>query len=136
MWWWRFHQGMMSGVDVTTPVFAWIAREMVGRPLGTRMFYAILALATAAVTLRLNLVFTSRVHAEMLPRHHSSLYRWIVGSEALLALVLLSIAVIIGQSHEAFAALFISLAIVIGASLAIIEPTTTRGAGLGTGQNN
>ena len=131
MWWWRFHQGMMAGVDVTTPVFAWIVREMVGRPLGTWMFYGILALATAAVTLRLNLLFTSRVHTEMLPHRHASLYRWIVAAEAVLALLLLSIAITIGNTNEASAALFISLAIVIAASLAIIEPTTTRGAGLG-----
>jgi hypothetical protein len=131
MWWWRFHQGMMAGVDVTTPVFAWVVREMVGRPLGTWIFYAVLALATAAVTLRLNLVFTSRVHAEMLPHHHASLYRWILAAEAGLVVLLLSIALVIGHDHEAYAALFISLAIVIAASLAIIEPTTTRGAGLG-----
>ena len=131
MWWWRFHQGMTAGVDVTTPVFAWVVREMVGRPLGTWIFYAVLALATAAVTLRLNLVFTSRVHAEMLPHQHSSLYRWILAAEAGLAVLLLAIALLIGQDHEAYAALFISLAIVIAASLAIIEPTTTRGAGLG-----
>ena len=131
MWWWRFHQGMVAGVDVTTPVFAWIVREIVGRPIGTLMFYAVLALATVAVTLRLNLLFTSRVHAEMLPHHHSSLYRWILASEAALAVLLLAIAVVIGGNNEAFAALFISLAIVIGAFLAFIEPTTTHGAGLG-----
>ncbi len=130
MWWWRFHQGMMAGVDVTTPVFAWIVREMVGRPLGTRLFYAVLALATAAVTLRLNLVFTSRVHPEILATHHGRLHRWVVGSEGVLAVLLLWTAILIGEAHEASAALFISLAIVIGASLVIIEPTTTRGAGI------
>jgi hypothetical protein len=131
MWWWRFHQGMVAGVDVSTPVFAWIVREIVGRPIGTWMFYAVLALATVAVTLRLNLLFTSRVHVEMLPHHHSSLYRWILTSEGALAVLLLAIAVVIGGDNEAFAALFISLAIVIGALLAFIEPTTTHGAGLG-----
>ena len=134
MWWWRFHQGMMAGVDVTTPVFAWVAKswvkEAVAGPLGTLLFYAILALATTAVTLRLNLVFTSRVHVEMLPDHHAQLHRWILGSETLLTLLLLSIAAIIWQAHEATAALFIILAIVIGLILATIEPRTTRGAGL------
>ena len=130
MWWWRFHQATMAGVDVTTPVFAWIVREMVGRPLGTRLFYTILALATAAVTLRLNLVFTSRVHPPLLKDQHGRLHRWIVSSEAVLAVILLWIAFHIGERHEAFTALFIALAILIGASLAIIEPTTTRGAGI------
>lgn len=129
-WWWRFHQAMMAGVDVTTPVFAWIVREMVGRPLGTRLFYTILALATAAVTLRLNLVFTSRVHPALVGDHHRRLHWWIVCSEAILAVILLWIAFHLGEQHEAFAALFIALAILIAASLAIIEPTTTRGAGL------
>ena len=128
MWWWRFHQAMMAGVDVTTPVFAWIVREMVGRPLGTRLFYTILALATAGVTLRLNLVFTSQVHPGLLRDQHERLHQWIVASEAVLAAILLWIAFHIGEDHEAFTALFISLGIVIATSLGIIEPTTTRGA--------
>ena len=133
LWWWRFHQGMMAGVDVTTPVFAWMVRaDFTPRLHGTWLFYSILALATAAVTLRLNLVFTSRVHTALLPEQHARLHRWIVGSEALLTVLLFWIAIMIGGSREATAALFISLAIVIAASLAIIEPTTTRGAGLGT----
>jgi hypothetical protein len=40
-----------------------------------------------------------------------------------------SAATIAGQ-HEATAAMLICLAIVIAASLAVIEPATTRGAGL------
>jgi hypothetical protein len=132
LWWWRFHQGMVAGVDVTTPVFAWVVRGAFSpRVLGTWLFYSVLALATTAVTLRLNLVFTSRVHPGLLAEHYARLHPWIVGTEALLALLLVFTAVMIGAAMEAATALFISLAIVIAASLLIIEPTTTRGAGLG-----
>ena len=121
----------MAAVDITTPVFAWLVRHAIDpRIYGTLLFYSTLAAATAAVTLRLNLVFTSRVHPHLLPEQHASLHRWIALSEGTLTILLLTIAALIGGLHEAQAALFISLAIVIGASLAIIEPTTARGAGL------
>jgi hypothetical protein len=134
LWWWRFHQGTTAAVDVATPVFAWMARSVVKAvipgPLGTWLFYAVLAAATTAVTLRLNLLFTSRVHPQMLDEHHAQLYKWIVRSEAALVILLLVIAGIISEVQEAGAALLLTLAIVIAALLAIIEPATSRGAGL------
>jgi hypothetical protein len=130
LWWWQFHQGSMALVVASSPVWGWIARNWITVPRGTWIFFAILALAVASVTLRLNLLFTSRVHPDILPEHHRRLSRWIPWTEGALSLLLLWAAALISSNHEAWAALFISLAIVIAASLVIIEPTTTRGAGL------
>ncbi|HSC25793.1 MAG TPA: serine/threonine-protein kinase [Vicinamibacterales bacterium] len=137
LWWWQFHQAVMAAVGASTPVLAWIARQWLGRPSGSLVFFAVLALATAAVTLRLNLLFTSRVNLEMLVPHRARLFPWIVGSEGALALVLLGTAAALvargtgsETALEAMAATLVSLAIVMAASLAIIEPATTRGAGL------
>jgi hypothetical protein len=128
LWWWRFHQRMMAAVVASTPIWAWIVRRALGAA-GVWTFFVVLALATAAVLLRLNLVFTSRVHPNILPDHHARLSRWIPWVEATLSAVLLWVAANVAGEREATAALLISLAVVIAASLAVIEPTTTRGAG-------
>jgi eukaryotic-like serine/threonine-protein kinase len=130
LWWWQFHQRVMAFVVAATPVISWLVREWVGRPTGTWVFYLVLALATTSVMLRLNLLFTSFVHRSTVGLHRRRLFPWIAASEAVLAATLLPSAAIIAPDHEATAALLMSLAIVIGASLVVIEPGTTRGAGL------
>ena len=132
LWWWRFHQGMMAAVVASTPIWAWIVRRSLGTA-GAWTFFVVLALATGAVMLRLNLLFTSCVHPAILPDHHARLSRWIPWVESGVSAALLWVAVNIGREREATAALLISLAIVIGASLAVIEPSTARGAGITDG---
>ena len=94
----------------------------------TQLFLAVLALATAAVTLRMNLLFTSRVHPAMLEAHRSRLFRWIAAAEAAIAVLLLGSAAFVAETRPALAAVLVSLAIVMLASLAVIEPTTAGGA--------
>jgi hypothetical protein len=113
-------------------VLSWLVREWIGRPAGTWTFFLVLALATTSVTLRLNLLFTSFVHRSTVVLHRRRLFPWIAASEAVLALTLLGSAATMAGNHEATAAMLISLAIVISASLAVIEPATTRGADLTT----
>ncbi len=130
-WWWQFHQRMMTVVDIVTPILAWLVRPALGS-WRTQIFLAILALATAAVTLRLNLLFTARVHTAILQAHHAKLFRWIAVAEAAIAVLLLVIAAVIADLRPVTAAILVSLAIVMGASLALIEPATTAAAGLDT----
>lgn len=129
LWWWQFHQGTLAVVDVAAPVLTWLARRWIGGAWGRAAFFATLALATVAVTLRLNLVFASRVQTAIILDHRRRLFPWIAMAETLIALVLLASAAAIAESHEATAAALVSLAIVTVASLAIIEPATTRAAG-------
>ena len=130
LWWWQFHQRVMAVLVAATPVLSWLVREWVGRPVGTWTFFLVLALATASVTLRLNLLFTSFVHRPTVALHRRRRFPWIAAAEAVLAVTLLGSAATIAGQHEATAAMLICLAIVIAASLAVIEPATTRGAGL------
>ncbi|HEY7497900.1 MAG TPA: serine/threonine-protein kinase [Vicinamibacterales bacterium] len=130
LWWWQFHQATMTAVDISTPILAALVRGGIGRPYGTWIFFAVLALATAAVTLRLNLLFTARVHPAILPRHRSKLFRWIAPAEFVLALTMLGSAITVNETNPIVAAIQISLAIVMVASLTLIEPATTGGAGL------
>ena len=130
LWWWQFHQATMTAVDLSTPILAGLVRGSLGPPLGAWLFFAALALATAAVTLRLNLLFTARVQPAILARHRSKLFRWIAPAEFLLALLTLGSAIAVNDAQPIVAAVQISLAIVMVASLTLIEPATTGGAGL------
>ena len=129
LWWWQFHQRMMTVVDIATPILAWLVRPWLGS-WRTQFFLAVLALATAAVTLRLNLLFTARVHSSILQAHRHKLFRWITAAEAAIALLLLIVAAAIADLRPVTAAILVSLAIVMAASLALIEPATTAAAGL------
>ena len=130
LWWWQFHQGTMTVVDAMTPILAWFARPAPGQSFRTQLFLAVLALATAAITLRMNLLFTSRVHPAMLETQRSRLFRWIAGAEAGIAALLLGSAAFVAETRPALAAVLVSLAIVMLASLAVIEPATAGGANL------
>jgi hypothetical protein len=129
LWWWQFHQLTITTIDIVTPVLAWLVRSVVDR-WRMPLFLAVLALATAAVTLRLNLLFTARIHPAMLRRHRHQLFRWIAIAEATIAAFLLAAAAMIAEVRPATSAILVSLAIVMLASLALIEPATTAGAGL------
>jgi eukaryotic-like serine/threonine-protein kinase len=130
LWWWQFHQAIVGAVDASTPILVAMIRQALGPPLKTWLLLAVLALATAAVTLRLNLLFTARVQLALLPDHRSRLFPWIAAAEAGLALLLLVAGVLVSETRQAMAAILVSLAIVMIASLALIEPATTGGAGL------
>ena len=133
LWWWQFHQVTVAMVNGFTPVAAWFVRRWAGPPYGSLVFFAILALATISVTLRLNLFFISRIHPATLPRHRSRLYTSIAAAEALLALVLLGSAALVAGPYDGMAAILVTLAVVTIASLGIIEPATTSAAGLTDG---
>ena len=130
LWWWQFHQAIVASVNGLTPVAGWFVRSWAERPFGTIAFFLILALATISVTLRLNLLFISRVQPAALPRHRSRLYSWIAAVEAVLALVLLASAALVAGPYDPMAAVLVTLAVVTIASLGIIEPATTSAAGL------
>jgi hypothetical protein len=131
LWWWQFHQASLAIVDAATPVLALLIRRSVGPPYGRWIFLGVLAVATIAVTLRLNLLFTSRVHGSQLAAHRARLFPWIAVAEVMLAAVLLGSALHLGAGADITAAPLLTIALVLAASLAIIEPATTSGAGLG-----
>jgi hypothetical protein len=131
LWWWQFHQATVAIVNGLTPVFAWFVRP---RPVfGGVAFFGVLALATVSVTLRLNLLFTSRVHPSLLGAQRARTYTWIAAVEALLAMWLLGCAALAAGPNDGLAALLVTLAIVTIASLGIIEPATTQAAGIASG---
>ena len=130
LWWWQFHQVIVAIVNGLTPVAGWFVRRWADRPWGVIAFFVILSLATISVTLRLNLLFISRVNPAAIARHRARFYIYIAGTEALLAMVMLGSAALVAGSYDGMAAALVTLAVVTIASLGIIEPATTAAAGV------
>ena len=129
-WWWQFHQHVVAVLNAAAPAVIWSVRRWVGAPSGSRLFLVALTLATISVALRLNLSFTARVHPAMLVDHRARVFPAIATVDALLAGPLFVAAALIADAHDAVAALLVGLAAVTLASLSLIEPATTRAAGL------
>lgn len=129
-WWWRFHQRAAAIVLAAMPAVAWGIRSWIGKPYGSWLFFASLALATISVTLRLNLVFTSRVHPAMLSQQRSRVYPALPLVDGALALLMIGAATRLAEAHDEVAGLLIGLGIVILASVMLIEPATTRAANI------
>jgi Protein kinase domain len=130
LWWWKCHQVSVAALNGLMIAALWAIRPWMARPYGSVMFLVTLMLATISVTLRLNLWFTSRVHPETLSGHRARLFPALVGAEALLAIALLTAAALIAGEHDGVAALLVTVGVATFASLALIEPATTKEAGL------
>jgi hypothetical protein len=130
LWWWQFHQAAIAVALGAMPAAAWLIREEIGRPAGSRIFFIALLLATISITARMNLLFTSRVNPASLGRQRSLVFpavAWIDGGLA----VLMIAAALAWSDRDAMTGLLIALGTVILASVVLIEPTTTRSAGIG-----
>ena len=129
LWWWQFHHYVVAVLNAAAPAALWGVRRWAS-PYGSKLFLVALTLATISVALRLNLSFTSRVHPAMLIDHRARLFSAIATIDSLLAASLFVAAALIGDAHDAIAAILVALAAVMLVSLSLIEPATTRAAGL------
>ena len=129
LWWWQFHQLAITVSLVAMPGIAWALRSWIGPPNGSRVFFAALVLATMSITVRMNLIFTSRVHPVNLRRQRALVFPWIIAVDAALAVLMIAAALAL-KDQDAVAGLVMALSTVILLSLAFIEPATTRAAGL------
>ena len=132
LWWWQFHQLAIAVLNGVMPAVVWGIRRTgwIEPPYGSVLFLVTLMLATVSVTLRLNLWFTSRVHPDELIDHRARLFPAIVVADTLIAVALLAVAAFIAVAHDTPAALLVSVAAAALASLALIEPATTKAARL------
>jgi serine/threonine protein kinase len=130
LWWWIFHQRAVIVADAGAPILVGFAVSHLTRRTGTWIFFLSLALATVAVTLRLNLLFTAKVHPAALSTHWTKLIRWITGAEAALGILMLATGIAANESRPILAGVLLCVAIVMMASLTLIEPATTTAAGL------
>ena len=127
LWWWQVHQGVIAAVIASMPVVTWFVRNW-NRPMGSPLFLAVLALATISVTIRLNLLFTSRVNFPHLREQRRRVYRAMATVEAILGVLLLVAAALVAGGSDALASVLVTLAVATVASLGVIEPATTAAA--------
>ena len=134
--WWQLHQAVIAVVVASMPVATWFVRGW-DRQNGSWLFLAVLALATISVTIRLNLVFTSRVNLPHLREQRRRVYGTMAGAEAVLGILLLVAAALVAGGSDALASVLVTLAVATMASLGVIEPATTAAARIldeGSGQ--
>ena len=129
LWWWQFHQIAIALLLAAMPAAAWFIRRSIGPPWGSRIFFAALILATISISVRMNLLFTSRVHPGDLEGQRSVVFPWVAWVDGLLAVLMLGAALVL-QDQDALAGFTIALATVNLASVALIEPATTKASGL------
>jgi predicted Ser/Thr protein kinase len=129
LWWWQVHQAIIATVIASMPVATWFVRRW-SPAIGPRIFLGVLALATIAVTIRLNLLFTSRVNRPHLAAHRARVFRATALIEGLLGFVLLASAALVTDGHDGLAAVLVTLSVATVASLGIVEPVTTAAAGI------
>jgi len=127
-WWWEFHQVAMSAIYVGMMYPVWRVGALLQRPWGTAFTVFMLACATAATILRLNLRFTSRVYPAELTAQSARSTPWIRACDAGFAATLLIGGLAISSAHSAWGTLLVVASISTVVAFAIIEPTTTRAA--------
>jgi len=98
--WWQLHQAVIAVVVASMPVATWFVRGW-DRQNGSWLFLAVLALATISVTIRLNLVFTSRVNLPHLREQRRRVYGTMAGAEAVLGILLLVAAALVAGGSDA-----------------------------------
>jgi serine/threonine-protein kinase len=127
-WWWEFHQVAVSTLYVLMIYPAWHARVWLAPPWGMLFFFAVLAAAATATTVRLHLRFTARVYPTELPFERARARPWTRLSDAGFSAVLLLAALAIGDAHAEVATLLIAVSIAAAVASSTIEPATTRAA--------
>ncbi len=127
-WWWQFHQAAVAAVHAGLVAALWPARSWFSSPWGRIVFYAALALQTAAVTMRLHLWFSSRFERAQFDTERRRV-RWpLFVLDLAFQALLLSTGLAAAGVDAPVAPVFFITAIASFLALVLIEPATTRGA--------
>lgn len=128
LWWWQFHQLAVAALHAGMVAALWATRGWFPAPWGTIVFYAGLAIQTAAVTMRLHLWFSSRFQRRLLALERRRV-RWPLATLDLAFQALLLTAGLAAARVDApTAPAFFIAAIASFLTLVLIEPTTSRAA--------
>jgi predicted Ser/Thr protein kinase len=128
LWWWQFHQLAVCAFHSSMLVALWFARGWFPPPWGNAVFYASLAVETAAVTLRLHLWFSSRFRREILDVQRARVHRPLAALDAMFAALLFGTAAVGANADRPAGPLFVIAAVASSLALLLIEPATSRAA--------
>jgi hypothetical protein len=123
--WWQFHQAAVATLMTIAVLIIWQRKSWID-PYGSTVFIAVVILATVAGTLRLHMWFVSQFQSGNLLALRARVLRPLIFCESLLAALLLAVGVALSGPHDGTAAQLIIIALLIGMSLIVIEPATTR----------
>ena len=124
-WWWKFHQMAVALLSAGIVVLLGFKKDYLA-PYGSIVFLSVLVLATITTTLRVHLWFVAQVQPATLMDVRARVLRPLLLLESLFATFLLGSGIALTGSHDATAAELVIAALLIGLSLIVIEPATTR----------
>jgi hypothetical protein len=127
-WWWQFHQAAATVGYALLLVPLWRLRAMPTASVGTLLFIAGLAGATAASAVRLHLWFVMTLDRKAWMAEHGRSSPWRLAGDWMVAAVLATQGVVALLGAEAWGALLVAAAASILISFAVVEPATTRAA--------
>ena len=128
LWWWQFHQAAVGIAYFTMLIPVWIIRGDMRAPWGIALFLSVLAAVSVAAILRFHLLFTSWSYPTELAAQRARVARGIQAGDWAFVLLLLTAAGVTVSTEAALAALLVGVAIGVGITFNIIEPTTARAA--------
>jgi hypothetical protein len=128
LWWWEFHQLVVSCIYVLALLPAWSVRAWIPQPWGMLLLFAVLGCVATAATLRLHLWFSARFYLSELAEQRIRALPWTRRADAGFAALQLVAALVIGDAHPEVAVLLIAVATSTLVAAFMIEPVTARAA--------
>ena len=133
-WWLQFHQGAVVVTYSLLVVALWVARGRIGGLSGRLLFLAGLMAALGAIVLRLHLWFTLHSYRGEWTRQHLRAGPWLRVADAAFVATLVGGGLAVVEIDGSLAAILVSAGVSVLVAFAIIEPATTRAAGLDAGE--
>ena len=127
-WWWRFHQGAVALAYAGLLVPAWLARAFMGGRVGLLVFLLVMAGGIVAITLRLHLLFVSRMSWEDLRALRVQTRGGLLVADVVFAAGLLGSGLFVGAEEPVLTIVLSAAAVIVTVAFLVIEPSTTRAA--------
>jgi hypothetical protein len=108
---------------------AWAVHKWTGR-YGVLTFLATLAIVVVGANTRLHLWFTARTYPGQLRAQLASIGRMVKAADVAFSLIMIATGLVIAADHTGWGALFVSFGLGGALAFLVIEPATSRAAGL------
>jgi hypothetical protein len=126
--WWELHQAIVTLVYALMLYPMWIMRAWLPTAAGAALFFALLSVVVAGVSLRWHVWFSSRVYPGELNAQRARLSPWILALDLGFTALVGAGGVAVSGDHNEIAALCATVAIASFISCRVIEPATARAA--------
>jgi serine/threonine-protein kinase len=126
--WWRVHQRLVMVVLAVLAIGYWWVAAWNGGPFRYALFAGVLALAVAAGTMRVHLLFVERQAPGAIGRQLARTRRALLLIEVLMALVVAGASAMVLSTHQAVGITMLAVSAAMIVTAWIIEPVTTDAA--------